>query len=199
MADEARSADEELAERARSGERGAFQQLAEAHAGALYRCAWSLARDRQFAEDLAQETLIEAWRSIARFDGRCRISTWLYGILRHRYLKAVRRFVRSVPADQPFDAAVAIPSEVADPVQPTQQAEEARQVRLAVARLPEEHRLVIEMRFFGGASLDEIAVLLGIPPGTVKSRLHNGLEKLRRQEILVNLVAIPGESPARRL
>ena len=65
--------------------------------------------------------------------------------------------------------------------------EDARRVRQAVASLPEEHRLVVELRFFAGATLDEIAAALDCPLGTVKSRLHHGLEKLRRMNLAVNL------------
>ncbi len=60
--------------------------------------------------------------------------------------------------------------------------------------LPDEHRAVLELRFFAGKSLDEIATLLGCPLGTVKSRLHHGLEKLRRTKHGVNLFALSGES-----
>jgi RNA polymerase sigma-70 factor (ECF subfamily) len=56
-----------------------------------------------------------------------------------------------------------------------------------VASLPEEHRLVVELRFFAGATLDEIAAALGCPLGTVKSRLHHALEKLRQMNLAVNL------------
>ncbi len=65
--------------------------------------------------------------------------------------------------------------------------EDAQRVRRAVASLPEEHRLIVELRFFSGATLDEIAVVLGCPLGTVKSRLHYALEKLRQMNLAVNL------------
>ena len=81
----------DLIRRAQSGDAAAFQRLAEQQADRLFRCALALCRDRHWAEDLAQETLVEAWRSLSRFDGRCRLSTWLYGILRHRFLKGCRR------------------------------------------------------------------------------------------------------------
>jgi RNA polymerase sigma-70 factor, ECF subfamily len=80
----------ELINRAQAGEAIAFEQLAEQHAARMWRCALALGKDGHWAEDLAQDTLVEAWRSLARFDGRCRFSTWLYGILRHRFLKGRR-------------------------------------------------------------------------------------------------------------
>jgi len=80
----------ELIDRARAGEAIAFEQLAEQHAARLWRCALALGKNGHWAEDLSQETLVEAWRSMARFDGRCQFSTWLYGILRHRFLKGRR-------------------------------------------------------------------------------------------------------------
>ena len=60
--------------------------------------------------------------------------------------------------------------------------------------LPEEHRLVVELRFFAGATLDEIAAALDCPLGTVKSRLHNALEKLRHKNLAVNLFASSRET-----
>ncbi len=76
----------ELIGRAQAGEAIAFERLAKQHVAPLWRCATALGKDSHWAEDLVQETLVEAWRSLARFDGRCRFSTWLYGILRHRFL-----------------------------------------------------------------------------------------------------------------
>jgi RNA polymerase sigma-70 factor (ECF subfamily) len=72
--------------------------------------------------------------------------------------------------------------------------EDAQRVRQAVASLPEEHRLVVELRFFAGATLDEIAAALGCPLGTVKSRLHHALEKLRQMNLAVNLFASSRET-----
>ncbi len=190
--------DDELIRRAKAGELSAFQTLAERHAETLCRCAMSWCRDRQLAEDIAQETLVEAWRSLAKFDGRCRFSTWMYGILRHRFWKARRRrlHVRATPLSAAQGERV-LPSSLG-PESLLLRAEEAERVRLAVAELPDEHRQVIELRFFAGASLNEIVTALDVPLGTVKSRLHNGLEKLRQQNLVMNLFPTSRQSPARQ-
>ena len=191
------SSDHELICRFQAGDVSAFQTLAARHCEPLSRCAITLCRDRQLAEDIAQETLLEAWRSLARFDGRCRFSTWLYGILRHRFLKSRRR--NHLPITElPSGDLVSLPYSPSDPTRELQRADDATRVRQAVAALPSEHRDVIELRFFADASLDDIAAVLDIPLGTVKSRLHNGLEKLRQQRLAVNLFATLGESSARQ-
>lgn len=183
--------------RSQAGEQAAFQQIARLHSESLFRCALTLCRDRQFAEDVAQETLLETWRSIHRFDGRCRFSTWLYSILRHRFLKAVSRSSYRKLAELPSDAAAFVLPVDADPSLDLQRSEDAARIRLAVIALPEEHRNVIELRFFAEATLEDIAATLDIPIGTVKSRLHHGLEKLREQKIAVNFSTPSGESSSR--
>lgn len=182
----------ELLRRAQGGEAVAFGRMVELYAEPVWRCARGLCGDDHEAEDLAQETFVEAWRSLPRFDGRARFSTWLYGILRHRFLKARRK---SRPVIERNCETIEQVSREAEPPAAAEQAEEARLVQAALAVLPDEHRAVLELRFFAGASLAEIATLLGCPLGTVKSRLHHGLEKLRRGNHGVNLFAVSGESP----
>lgn len=177
----------ELIDRAKAGEAIAFERLAARHAVRLWRCALALGKDRHWAEDLAQETLLEAWRSLARFDGRCRFSTWLYGILRHRFLKGRQRDNAVTP---PASDAVGTEQSIdCSPDRLAEASEDAQLVRQAVASLSEEHRLVVELRFFAWATLDEIAAALDCPLGTVKSRLHHALEKLRQMNLAVNLFA----------
>lgn len=181
--------------RAAAGDVAAFGRLAARHADSLFRCALVLSGDRHWAEDLAQETLVEAWQSLGRFDGRCRLSTWLYGILRHRFLKGRQRQQRASQAtSQRLDHHLGSdPS----PAHTAEMSEDAARIRSAVASLPQEHRLVVELRFFAAAHLDEIAAALDCPLGTVKSRLHHGLEKLRQMKLSMNLFASPEESRER--
>jgi RNA polymerase sigma-70 factor, ECF subfamily len=182
----------ELIDRAQAGEAVAFEQLAVRHVAPLWRCAMTLGKDGHWAEDLAQETLVEAWRSLPRFDGRCQFSTWLYGILRHRFLKG-RRGQNAVGLSA-SDALAQEASRACLPDRSAETSEDARRVRQAVASLPEEHRLVVELRFFAGATLDEIAAALDCPLGTVKSRLHHALKKLRDMNLAVNLFTSSGET-----
>lgn len=168
----------EMVLRAQAGEQAAFGRLVERHAEPLWRRARALCGDAHEAEDLAVETLAEAWRSIGRCDARRSLAAWLAGILRHRFLKSRRRR----RPERPGPHAAAEPAgQTAAPDALTAAAEEAAGLRAAVASLPAEHRAVVELRFFAGASLEEIAALLDCPLGTVKSRLHHGLGKLRRR------------------
>ena len=86
----------ELLRRARAGDAPAFCRLTEPLQARLLRQAAALAGDPSVAEDLVSETLVEAWRSLQRYDESCRFSTWLYAILLHRHQKSVRR-ARSRP------------------------------------------------------------------------------------------------------
>jgi RNA polymerase sigma-70 factor (ECF subfamily) len=186
----------DLLARARAGEADAYCELAQASEERLFRQAIALCHDPTTAEDLAAETLIEGWRSIARFDGSCRFSTWLYAILVHRFQKTVRR-ARSRPAtlarlpqserDAGESSLERLPDAQPLPAENLVQQEQATRMRAAIDSLPPKHQEVVLLRFYEEASLSEIAAALGLSLGTVKSRLHHALEKLRRMPTLVNL------------
>jgi RNA polymerase sigma-70 factor (ECF subfamily) len=183
---------------AQAGDVTAFPRLVRLHGATLLRGAMALCRDHQLAEDIVQETLVEAWRSLTRFDGRCRFSTWLYGILRHRHLKAAARHWRANLVELSSDDSESCYDKDSDPSLASQLNEDLRRVRQSVASLPEGQRLAIELRFFADASLEDIAAALDIPLGTVKSRLHHGLENMRKQQISLNLFAESRESMTRK-
>jgi RNA polymerase sigma-70 factor (ECF subfamily) len=166
----------------------------------LLRQAAALAGDPNVAEDLVSETLVEAWKSLERYDESCRFSTWLYAILLHRRQKMARR-ARSrplalawLPAFQRDDLAARhenLASPEPSPSENAAQNEFSAQLRQCVNRLPEKLRRVILLRFFEDASLADMAQVLGCPAGTVKSRLHHALEKLRQMKM--NLPEIEGD------
>jgi RNA polymerase sigma-70 factor, ECF subfamily len=175
--------------RARAGDADAFCRLIEPLQTRMLRQAAALSGDVSAAEDLVAETLVEAWKSLARYDESCRFSTWLYAILLHRHQKWMRR-ARSRPVALAWlpvferDPLVAkqenVPSPEPSPAEDAARHENSALIRECVARLPEKHRRIILLRFFEDASLPDMARVLGCPVGTVKSRLHHALEKLRK-------------------
>jgi RNA polymerase sigma-70 factor (ECF subfamily) len=181
-----------LLRRARAGDAPAFCQLTEPLQARLLRQAAALTGDLSVAEDLVSETLVEAWKSLDRYDETCRFSTWLYAILLHRRQKMARR-ARSRPSvlawlpsfarDGLISRQEKLPSPEPSPSESAARSETAAWVRQCVDRLPERHRRVILLRFFEDAALADMAVVLGCPEGTVKSRLHHALEKLRQMKM----------------
>ena len=189
----------ELLSRARAGDARAFCLLVESLQARLLRQAVALSGDLSVAEDVVSETLVEAWKSLPRYNETCRLSTWLYSILLHRYQKTVRR-ARSRPisfAWLPFFEAQEVheqqqifPSSELSPADSAAQNESFAQLRQCVETLPEKHRCIVLLRFFEDASLPDIASVLGCSVGTVKSRLHHALEKLRKMKM--NLPDVKG-------
>ena len=181
---------------ARSGDSEAYCRVARSLEARLYRQALSWCRDERSAEDLAAEAIVEGWRSLQRFDGTCRISTWLHAILFRRYLKWLRH-ARS----RPVSLANLLPEEAGEgerllgevrgaealPGEGLVEAEAAERLWRAIRQLPEAHQQVVVLRFYEEASLGEIASALDVSVGTVKSRLHYALDKLRRSADVVNL------------
>ena len=179
----------ELLAASRVGYLDAFCTLTAEHAATLHGQAQALCRnDHALAEDLAQETFVEAWKSLSLYDeARCRLSTWLYAILLHRHRRALRR-----ARVRPFfcldaasrDAALArLHALGGSPSDDLEARECAEEVRRAVTALPAKYAEVIQLRFFAGASLQEIAAATGCALGTTKSRLHHALKKLREKNL----------------
>jgi RNA polymerase sigma-70 factor, ECF subfamily len=190
-------------ERARQGDAEAFCSLAAGHEERLFRQALALCANSSTAEDLVVETLHQAWRGLGRFDGSCRFSTWLYAILVHRHLKLVRHSrsrpvsLASLPAQEADKRAWGleqVPDQQPSASDNLAARELADQLRQAIARLPEIHQAVILLRFFEEASLPEIAAALHLPLGTVKSRLHHALARLRQEPALMNLLPTGGNT-----
>lgn len=173
---------------ARDGDAEAFSRLMEEMQPQLMGQALAFCGDNQRAQDLVQETMIAAWRSLARFDGSCRFFTWLYVILLRQHRRALGWFSRRLPLATLEQQAVASrfePATTGSDVQSTEAAE-AELLRAMLTALPARHREVVRLRFYAEASETEIAAALGISPGTVKSRLHNALTKLRRMKEKMN-------------
>ncbi len=170
-----------LLERARAGDAEAFGEICRACEGRLRRQAMTLCGDGPLAEDLAQETLVEAWKSLRRYNGKCQFFTWLCAILLNRFRNSLRQRRPVVAWDEAERERAADDGRTPD--EALLHGERAARVRSCIAALPTKHRQVIFLRFYVDDSLAEIAAALGCSVGTVKSRLFHALEKLRRMNL----------------
>jgi RNA polymerase sigma-70 factor, ECF subfamily len=172
-----------LLDQARAGDAEAFGEICRVHETPLLRQAIALCGNLTLAEDLTQDTLLEAWKGLHRYNGRCQFFTWLCAILLNRYrnvLRANRLPPASTPGARDQDGACDLPDHAARPDQAVELREQAVLVRQCVQALPAKHQQVIYLRFYVDDSLEGIAAALGCSVGTVKSRLFHALDKLRK-------------------
>jgi RNA polymerase sigma-70 factor (ECF subfamily) len=152
------------------------------------RQALLLCGNQDAAEDLAQETLVEAWKSVRRFQGHCQLFTWLCAILFNRYRNKLRDrrpilFSDLVPREREEIENRAEPADDSSPAQTAQLREQGTLVRRCLEALPRKQQQVIYLRFYAGESLESIAGALGCSVGTVKSRLFYGMGRLRKMNL----------------
>lgn len=170
--------DERLAEQLKQGDRSALAPLVERHYDALVGYAYRLTYgDRALAEDLVQETFLRVLRGISTYAYPRPFKPWLYAIAtniaRNHYASADQRRTHSDDPDS-------LPAE-AQPEETISAQDEERTVIAALASLPDFQREVIVLAYYQSLTLAEIADALHVPLGTVKSRLSNGLARLREK------------------
>ena len=194
-----------LMERAQAGDTDAFCELCREHETRLLRQAMTLCGNATLAEDLAQDTLVEAWKCLQRYNGSCQFFTWLCAILLNRYRNMTREkrpaafsSLRRREQDEFHRSIENVVDEESSPDETAQLREQAAALRQCIEALPPKHLQVIYLRFYVDQSLEGIAQALGCSVGTVKSRLFNALEKLRRMNVLTGQPA-PIEKRSRNL
>jgi len=161
-----------LVQRARRGDTHAFERLYREHVGRVYGLCLRLTRDPAHAEDCAQETFINAWRALERFETRSSISTWLHRIAVNVVLAKRRRFTPKTEslsdADEPAEFGWTLDTPV-----------EVGEIETAIAGLPEGARDVLVLSGIYGYSHLETAAMLGVAEGTCKAQLHRARKLLR--------------------
>jgi len=153
-----------------------LQELIAANGDRLLRSAFLLCGNETEAQDLVQETFLQALRSAHRFRGESALSTWLYGILRNLYRRHVRQqrrlvYEEELVLNEPFPS---------DAVSESDQDFCAAKITEALQQLSPDHREVIVLRYYQNLRIDEIAALTRLSKGTVKSRLHYAVRCLER-------------------
>jgi len=174
--------DVELVRRLGDADGAALSQLYQRFGRPCYSLARRICADEGLAEDVVQEVFLTLWRDPTRFDpARGGFATWLLTLIHHKAVDAVRREStirrRMVAAPEAGEDWSPTPAPGADQAAMARVA--AGQVRAALHRLPAEQRQVLALAYFGGHTQREIAVLTGVPLGTVKSRMFTAVQRLR--------------------
>jgi RNA polymerase sigma-70 factor, ECF subfamily len=168
---------------ARQGDQGAFRVLYEALVAPVTRVVVALVRDRDVADDVVQETFLSVFRGLKDFRSESDVRTWVTRIALNRAKDALRRRRRAprslelleVEDGRPLDHR----TDLAGPERPMPDPWLARVLQAEIARLPDEFRDCFLLREVGEHSYEEIAVIMDVPLGTVRSRLVRARERLR--------------------
>ncbi len=179
-------ADRELIERARAGDKRAFQSLVERHQRRAFGVALGLLRDEQDAREVVQEAFLRVYRSLDRFEGNASFFTWLYRIVTNlaidRRRKPSRREHERLDVDPDEDSPpvqLVAPPDV-EPSEVLRRQEIGARIQSALDALPPYHRAVIVMREVEGLSYQEMADAMNVSKGTIMSRLFHARQKLQR-------------------
>ena len=165
-----RAAERSLVERAKNNDYGAYEQLYHMHVGRVVALCVRLCKDRDMAEDLAQEAFILAWRKLDKFRGDSAFGSWLYRIATNTslsYLRKQKPFQHSLDIDETEEESM--PQDVG----------EQMGLEHAIGKLPDGARAVFVLYSIEGHTHDEIASMLGIAQGSSKAQLHRARQLLR--------------------
>jgi RNA polymerase sigma-70 factor (ECF subfamily) len=169
-----------LVQRACAGDTRAFERLYREHAGRVYGLCLRMTRDAQLAEDCTQDTFINAWRALPKFETRSSLSTWLHRIAVNVSLAKRRKSTPVEPAPQDDEGEALGEFTLETPV-------EVHEIETAIGDLPEGARDALVLHALYGYSHVEAAQMLGIAEGTCKAQLHRARKLLReRLDVEVN-------------
>jgi RNA polymerase sigma-70 factor (ECF subfamily) len=170
----------------RQGDRAEFARLVESYSDTIYRVAMKMLENEQDAEDVLQETFIKAYRGLKNFDGRSRLSTWLYRIATNEALMVLRRSQKvTVSIDEPIneDEDLAEPRQIIDwcclPEDELMTSETRQHLDHAIDSLPPSLRVVFVLRDLEGLSTAEAGEVLNLSETAVKTRLSRARLRLR--------------------
>ena len=169
------SSGETLIRRIAGGDQLAMRTLFARHRVAIYRWLLRIVHDETLAEDLLSEVFLDVWRQAASFEGRASVSTWLLAIARYKALSARRRRT-DAELDDELASSLADPAD--DPELVLQKKNRAEVLRQSLARLSPEHGEVIDLVYYHGKSVKEVAEIVGISEATVKTRMFYARKKL---------------------
>jgi len=170
--------DRDLIEGCRRGDRESFRALFETHKDKIYSIALRFSGNEALAMDIAQDTFLKLFSSMAEFRGDSSFSTWVYRLVVNSCLDHKRRSWRLIPI---ADDVVAMLRAPGDALHSLLRSEMQGRVQGAVEKLPADQRIVVVLRYTEGLAYEEIAEVLGCSIGTVASRLNRAHKALERR------------------
>jgi RNA polymerase sigma-70 factor (ECF subfamily) len=187
--------DDRLIAACRSGKTEAFEILVRRYQDRLYATVFRLTGCAEDALDLLQEAFLRAYQKLDRFNGESSFYTWVYRIAINLALSSLRK--RRQPA------VIGLPIEPEDdragddPVRAIERAERNERIQQALDSLAPDHRTIVVMKEYDALRYEEIAAILGIPVGTVRSRLHRARCELRERlrDLIDDNLPVPSEAP----
>lgn len=171
--------DDELVARCKDGDDEAFAALVTRYRARVFGMITRTTGDPARAEDLAQDVFLRVYRGLPYFQGRARLSTWIYRIVANVCASERQRPVRiEVPAEDPGDEDRA-PRELASADGAFDAVELRDRLSKALAQLPENYRLLVAAHYLEGVRYEDLSEVFGLPLGTVKTHLHRAKRQLR--------------------
>lgn len=183
--------DHELVTRAQQGSEKAYRELLGRFQRPVFSIIYRMIRDREQAEDLAQETFVRVFNNIDRYDPRYKFSSWIFKIATNLTIDHIRRKEldtvsidgsrNAVTAEQIEATSITIASPDENPEELLEAKQLGEEIESAIGRLRPEYRAAILLRHVDGREYQEIAEILSLPLGTVKTYIHRGRNELREQ------------------
>jgi RNA polymerase sigma-70 factor (ECF subfamily) len=168
-----------LVGKAKSGDRQAYSELVKLKMNQVVAFAYRMTQDKDSALDLAQETFLAAWESLSSYRGDAQFSTWLHRIAANKTLNYLKKAKRTVSLGDVADETVGSTVESSGSDVQMQREQLRRHVLGFMSTLPEQQRLVFDLRFYKEHSFNEIASITGRALGTVKTNYREAVTKLR--------------------
>ncbi len=183
--------DQEIVALARGGEEAAYRELVRRYERPLFSLLYRMVRDRELAEDLAQETFVKALNAIESYRPEYKFSSWIFKIANNAAIDHLRRreldtlSLEGSPHAETPEAIEATALQIGDrqesPLDEVEARELGGEIETAIAKLRPEYRSCILLRHVEGRAYEEIAEILGLPLGTVKTYIHRARNELRRE------------------
>ena len=163
-----------------TGDRDSFERFYHLYDKRVFQYVRTLVRDESIAEEVVGDVMIAVWRGADTFSRTARVSTWIFGIARHKAFDALRRTSRH-QHDTALDDAMELPHSHESPDDAMQREQVAAMTQRAIGQLSVDHQEILRLVFYEELPYEEIATLLSIPINTVKTRVYYAKQHLKQQ------------------